>query len=465
MKRAFVLLTLLAVSGCAYYNGMYNTKRLAGRARKAEREGRTFDATSLWGQVGVKAESVLAQHPNSKWADEARLLQATSMARLRNCNAALRPLETIAVTSRNPAFAEEATALLGDCRTALGDPAGAMEAYGRLVDSRDPARRRLALFAHGRAQRMQGNYQQALAELTGTTYPGAPGERAAALAGLGRLDEVSVLIDTLLAARDTLVPWDSLLAGAGRHDREVASRFTDRIVADGAVSLGVRGRLLVGDALRWRDTDPARSDARLAEVERLAAGNVQAAEARLEGLRIEISAVDSLPDLLRWVTRVEDLSEGTGPVAPVALQLAGLARRVVQAADSVAPGAPDGDLRLFLAGETARDSLGAERLATRQFRRVAREWPQSPFAPKAILVLILLEPARADSLRDLLRSTYSTSPYLAMIDGGASPEYLALEDSLQRFALGFRPEGRRPTVQQVRPQPAPQASPREPVNR
>src|SRR5262245_48267090 len=107
---------------------MYNTKRLAGRARRAEREGRTFDAASLWGQVGVKAESVLAQHPNSKWADEARLLQGTSYIKLRNCTQGVVPLEQVLARSSNPALTEEAASLLGGCRTTMGDPAGAMAA-------------------------------------------------------------------------------------------------------------------------------------------------------------------------------------------------------------------------------------------------------------------------------------------------------------------------------------------------
>ena len=86
-----------------------------------------------------------------------------------------------------------------------------MAAYSRLTASRDPGRRRLALFAHGRAQRINGNYDEALAELSGTDYPGAAGERAAALAGLGRLPEALAVADTLLAARDTMAPWDSLV--------------------------------------------------------------------------------------------------------------------------------------------------------------------------------------------------------------------------------------------------------------
>jgi len=462
MRRPALFLLLL-VGGCAYYNGMYNAKRLAGRARQAEKEGRTFDATSLWGQVGVKAESVLAQHPTSKWSDEARVLQATSLIKLRNCALAVRPLEAVVTSSRNEELAEEAALMLGTCRTTMGDPAGAMAAYSRLTASRDPERRRLALFAHGRAQRINGNYAEALTELSGTDYPGAAGERAAALAGLGRLPEALALVDTLLAARDTMTPWDSLAAAVGRHDPPAAAALTDRINQTEGMPATLRARLLVADAARWREADVTRSEERLAAAEQVAEGTPIAGEARLEALRVRVRAVDSLVQLRELIGRIEELSEGTGPVAPRAAQLAGFAEKVALAADSVPAGSPRGDLRLFIAGEMARDSLLADRFAAHQFERVVGEWPSSPFAPKAMLALIVLQPDRADSLRAALLAGYPGSPYIAMIEGGDSPEYVALEDSLRRFASGFRPEGRRapPPTRENRPG----AAPREPVNR
>jgi hypothetical protein len=463
MKRPACLALLLLLGGCAYYNGMYNAKRLAGRARQAEKEGRTFDATSLWGQVGVKAESVLAQHPTSKWSDEARLLQATSLIKLRNCAVAVRPLEAVVTNSKNETLAEEAAILLGSCRTTLGDPMGAMAAYSRLTASKNPGRRRLALFAHGKAQRINGNYAEALGELSGTDYPGAAGERAAALAGLGRLPEALAMVDTLLAGRDTLTPWDSLVAAVGRRDPAAAAALTDRINQTEGMPPGLRARLFVADASRWRVVDVARSEERLHAAEQVAEGTPIAAEARLAALLVRLQAVDSLAQLNELIDRIEELSEGSGPVAPRAAQLAGFARKVALAADSVPVGSPRGDLRLFIAGEMARDSLLADRFAARQFRRVVTEWPASPFAPKAILALILLQPERADSLRVELLVAYPGSPYLAMIEGGDSPEYIVLEDSLRRFANGFRPEGRRapPPPRENRTG----AAPREPVNR
>jgi hypothetical protein len=81
-------LGVLLLGGCVYYNGMYNTKRLAGSARVAEREGRTFEATNLWGQVVTRAESLVVRHPDSKYVDEALMLKGTALARLGQCPSA-----------------------------------------------------------------------------------------------------------------------------------------------------------------------------------------------------------------------------------------------------------------------------------------------------------------------------------------------------------------------------------------
>ncbi len=180
--RVALAVVLVLLGGCSYYNGMYRVDRLAGQARSAEREGRTFTATSLWGQVSVKAESALVRHPRSGWADRARLLQGTALARLRDCRGALSPLQAV-MTGPDPVLAEEATVLVGTCQLTLGDPGSAATAFARLTGSRDSVRRNQALFYHGRALRMGGEYAAALVELEQSSLPRSRGERAAALAG------------------------------------------------------------------------------------------------------------------------------------------------------------------------------------------------------------------------------------------------------------------------------------------
>ena len=63
LRRMCLAVSLTVTAGCVYYNGMYNANRLANSARKAEHDGRTFEANNLWGQVATKAESVAGTSP------------------------------------------------------------------------------------------------------------------------------------------------------------------------------------------------------------------------------------------------------------------------------------------------------------------------------------------------------------------------------------------------------------------
>jgi hypothetical protein len=435
---------VVLIAGCSgYYNGMYNADRFAGQARRAEREGRTLDATSLWGQVAWRAESALVRRPNSGWADHARLLQGTALAKMNDCSRALVPLEATMVSARNPEIAEQAALLVGTCRLTVGDPIGATSAYSRLTRSTNAGRRNLALWAHGRALRMAGNYEEALAELAGSREPRARGERAAALAALGRTTEALVLADSLMQDGDSLAPYDSLHAGLVRHDTAAATRFVDLIAAS-ALPVGLRAALLLQDARRLLTSDTAAADRRLTEAQSVGRGTPREGEALLLAATTRIARTDSAGALLEEAARLDDMAEGKGRASPRAVELAVLARRVVLTADSTPAGTPSGDLRLFIAGELARDSLLAPRFAARQFRRIAAEWPTSEYAPKALLALIVLEPEIADSLRERIRAQYSNSPYVLLASGGDAPGYAVLEDSLRRFTDAFRPEGRRP---------------------
>ena len=113
----------MLLGGCVYYNGMYNAKRLASSARRAERDGRTFEANNLWGQVITRADTLLARHPDSKYVDEAMVLKGMALARLNQCEAALAsawtggappvPIEEVV---------EDATLALGRCHLGAGEP-------------------------------------------------------------------------------------------------------------------------------------------------------------------------------------------------------------------------------------------------------------------------------------------------------------------------------------------------------
>jgi hypothetical protein len=267
--------------------------------------------------------------------------------------------------------------------------------------------------------------------------------------------------DSLLAAGDSLVPWEEVIAALGERDPDAATELTNRVLAGAGLPARRQGRLLLADGERWLATDPSRALARLAEAERVSAGTPAQFSVRIAAAAARLSLAEDLTTISREAEVLEELGDRGGTDSPRAMQLGTAARRVVLTADSVAPDTPNGDMRLFLAGENARDSLQAMRFAAAQFHRLVTEWPDSPFAPKAILALMALAPAEADSLRTVLTERYANSPYLAMIRGGEAPEYRALEDSLRSFAIGFRGAARRTTAPRpARPLPGRPGTPR-----
>jgi tetratricopeptide (TPR) repeat protein len=437
-SKTLLALLLMSLASCAYYNGMYNARRLAGDARKAERDGRAFEANRLWGLAATKAESLLAQHPRSKYVPEARLIQATSMERSGDCVSAAPVAASALAGSRETRVAEDAALLLGRCYEQLDDPAAALGAYDRLLGSADEDRRMEAAFRHGRALRELGRYDDALADLSGSQHPGARGERAAALMGAGRVTEGLAVVDTLLATRDSLAPWSDLLELYGQQDPVAASALTTRVARDSSFRRADRVTWVVADAERLAPLDPATATALLALAESLGGGSSSATRrAELTLVRAELAGVRTLPELGPMVDRLSDIRERGGPSALLAIRLIFSVQAVQSATDSALINRPQADLRFFLASEIARDSLRALTLAGGLLRDILVRWPESPYAPKAALALGFIGPEGGDSLRDGVLARQAASPYLLALRGEAAPGYRELEDSLRLFMAQY----------------------------
>lgn len=457
------------LGGCVYYNGMYNANRLANSARKAERDGRTFEASNLWGQVATKAESVIVRHPTSKYAVEAMVLRGLALARLGQCEPALGPLARASLLRGNTDLAEEALLASGRCQLILGHAAAGEASLIQLVDSRNPERRAEARYHHARAARLGGRYQEALSSLEGVRHPRADDERLLALAGIGRVSEALALADSLVAKGDTAKPWDSLLVALGRQDPASASALVDRIRRLPKRSPEAQARWLLGDGLRLEGSDSVRAAARFREAIAIGGQGEAASRASLQLVRLDLGRVDRPEALPPIAGRIDTLATHY-QIHSGGLKQLGATVKSILAAAAITPGSQQGDLRLFLAGEAARDSLGARPLARMLFHRILEEWPGSPYAPKAILAEQQLDVTWTDSARALLEERYSDSPYLALIRGEATPAYRELEDSLGAFAAtlartaGDQPGGRRalPPSGDDRPNQPGRARPRPP---
>jgi hypothetical protein len=104
--------------------------------------------------------------------------------------------------------------------------------------------------------------------------------------------------------------------------------------------------------------------------------------------------------------------------------------------DTIPTGAPEGDLMLLYHATVARDTLKAPRLASWLLQRLERDWPESPYVPKALLTRMVLEPDSLEALRRRL-VMHTDSPYLAFVNGRDDPRFAELEWNLD-FYLGER---------------------------
>jgi tetratricopeptide (TPR) repeat protein len=463
-KLLLSLVAAAAVSsllgGCVYYNGMYNANRLARSARKAEREGRTFEANGLWGQVATKAESVLVRHPTSKYAGDAGLLRGIALSRLGQCEQALGPLSRLTITRTNSDLAEDALLAAGRCQLTLGNLAASGAAFSQVLESKNPERRREARFQQARLQRQAGQYADALRTLEGQHDLRAEHERVLALAGGGRMKEALVLSDSLMAHGDTTKSWDSLVVVLAEANPAAASNLVDRIRRLPNRPPQSDARMLLEDGFRLADINTARSQQRFRDAMKAGAQGEAAGRASLALVKLSLRRVAQPQDLQPIADTLKRLALGFDMVSAETSQLSETVEEVQRVATTVTPDSGHGDLRLFLAAESARDELQAPRLAEMLFRRISEQWPLSPYAPKAILAAQQLNPAWADTARFMLEFQYQDSPYLATVRGDATPAYRELEDSLAAFAASLvarkpPPARRGPGRVAPRPRPAP----------
>ena len=445
-----IVLAAALLGGCVYYNGMYNTKRLAGSARKAERDGRTFEANNLWGQVVTRAESLVARHPDSKYVDEALVLKGVALARLNQCDAAVAPLGRVSLLPADAEVTEEASLALGRCQLQLGDPAVAEIMFARAAESEDPVRRREARLLRGRALRMTGRHEEAVAALEGLSDPHAANERLLALAGARRHEAALALADSMLATRDTAARWDTMVVAVGREDPATASALVDRLEDRPDTPATTRARLFLEDGLRLASVDSVHAESRLRQAAQADSAGDAGERARLTLTRLSLTRATSVSELPPIATALDERIERKGVLAGEAGQLRESVARILAAGDSASAGAAQADLHLFLAAETARDSLAAPALAATLFRTIVEATPDSPYAPKAILAGQILDPVWGESALPLLEARYAGSPYVAFLQGAEPYGYRELEDSLQSFALGLGAGGppgvRRPGI-------------------
>lgn len=376
MKRLALLLAVAPLSGCVYFNGIYNAQRAEHRADALRRAGHSLTADSLYRAASVAADSVLAHHATSKWAGSAELIGGWSLAMTGDCDRAT-PLLAAARSRPGASLAAAARA-----QTALGICA--------VRDRRYREARALLVPVVGMGDRRSAPEAAVWAAVAALAL-GEPDSARSVLLGvegasvdwqLAHLDleqERWAPAESLLfqrALRGDFRP--DLLVGIARLWRAGRTTAVRRIVSRydrSSVSSVTRARIHheVG-TLALESGDDATARASFETLARLTRDSTEAREARAT---LTALALRDLPSLADVRTAIE---QGRARAAGTTLQ-----RRLddnLLLAELLRDRDDGSGAGTFLAAEVARDSLRAYALARAFFLEAAR-LPESPVSLRA----------------------------------------------------------------------------------
>ena len=413
LRRIMPLSMLLAMTGCVYYNGIYNAKSSARDGDARLRRGGESEATAFFQQSAANAESVLVRHPQSTWRARALYLAGRGAALGGQCDRAVgRLTEFLALTSTDTGDRDRARVALASCDLRLSRVTQARARLDSLVDVRDVTTAHQARVWAARAALAAGDRDAVAQYLSDSDESALPWELVLASLSAQEYARVeSLLVQRAVHAdyRDD-VPrvlrdlWSAEQFGS--VDRVVRQYDASRVrdvnraalhFASGELHLRsgldslARVHLLVARALAGRDT--------LLAVE---------AAARLHYLAI--ARATSLRDIDTMAAQTDAGIRRVAFSKRVNEQLL-LVRLFAQQEE------PTGASN-YLAAEVARDSLRAPTLAVSLFLHVARDIPASPLAPYAWYAAGLLLPDSAPAWNAHVTRDYGNSAMAAALSGG-----------------------------------------------
>ncbi len=446
-----ILLVSFVLSGCAYYNTFFNARKYYDDAEEARagtpEEKRGKIGLDLYEKAMKKCAKVIVEHPDSKWVDDAVLLMGKCMYAKGDYLAALRKFDEIASYYGNTKIAEEARFFKAKTYVALdryGEAVSVLEAYR---NSPNLGWKREADFLYARVQYEQGNYEEAargfesfLKEegntdnadrarvFLGASYREAGNYAAARDAYERRLDN-PVLLPT--ERFRTSLDLADLLIDEGRYEEtyeflqtvrsEVSSRI-DSMQVDHrwGQALIAEGRLqevvtLYEESLDGSPSAPVAGEMayELGEIYLYEYGRKDSAASAFR----KVATYQAEPE-----TKVK-ASRLTAALGEQSILLSKLAEGVLDSAEAE-----------FLLAENSFFEFGEIDSAFPRYDRVARDYPESELAPKALAAKAYLmklrdddEGARVSTVRDLIRRYPRSEAAIEHFDRG---DVEVSEDSL-----------------------------------
>ena len=419
------------ISGCAYYNGMYNANRYAKQAERSERLGRSGEAADRWRLAELHAESVTVRHPHSRWAPDAMLVRGRALVHLESWNAAIVVLEDAVRVTPPGEQRLEAQLNLGRANLAIRRYPEALRALDSAAQSGVAVRRAQALLDRGRTWMAMGRSAEALEDFRVSEALEARYEQVVAALAVSDTVVAVDFADSLVALPFNEGLWLRLLDGMGRAGvAGKAGAIVDRLVVRRDVAGGARARLLLADGDRHALVgDPSAAAARYRDAARAVPDSEAARIATVRLARMDLRVAVDSASVEQARSRLEQIALLGGTPGQEALDAVRLLRR----SDTLAAAVAAPDAFWFLRAELLRDSLGAGDLASASFAEMAERFPDSPWTPKGLFAAIVGGHPAADSLRGVLRDRYPESPYTRIVSGsGDDPQRFAvLEDSLR----------------------------------
>jgi tetratricopeptide (TPR) repeat protein len=406
---------LWSLSGCVYFNSLYNARTELNRAEQARIAGDDAEAQAAYRSAIERAEGAVRRDPRGRWADDALYVEGRAWFRLGDMARAEQALREARVRADDPIVRRGAGLFLGASLARQGDVDESMtllnEAMRGLRD--DP------LLADGHFWRGQVHF--------------ARDEWALGFWDLARAAEadprlrVPAMLERLryaIGAGDTLTQRREVEALLS--EREAAGRLATLVELVDRIAR-VRSPHDAADLLSgareaaWGPENRDRLALRRSEL-LLQSGAAEQAEAELAwvaegpGPLASEARVRLARQRLRRVTEATQLERVRSLLRPAAghpavIELARSMRMVeVLGVYAQQGGEP---LGWFAAAEVARDELGAEALARGLFRRFALADPDGAWAGKALLAAtaLMTESQRAEAVAAL--ATRVSDPYIA----------------------------------------------------
>ncbi len=444
MKRIIpVFVCALTLGSCGYFNSLYNARRQFAEAERAAENGQQSIAQQGYNGAIEKAAKSYRKYPRGRWSDDALYLIARARFELMEYPAAHAAALELLKVSSDKSMRADAHLIAGAAAFELNENDSALLHLDSAAAGVSPELRGRARLWHARAYRKAGDAARAWAALDEVSpedpyYPQVQLQRI----NFGVADRDSARTAAAFAAvlghRDTRQYMDTLadlallavsVFGADPTRHMLNAALPDWLApARDSLTL-IRAEL----ALQAGDTLTANTEL-MQLASRSAAGVAFAA--RLKVAHAQLRTAAELADLRE--IRAVLLPAITSPEVPPLLRNMRIVEALVQRAQTA--GQPVG---IFAAAEIARDELNAPALARNLFSTFVDIAPQTPWAPKALLAAIALDPdaPEANVLRSKLFS-YQNSPYVQAVSDSAGIEaYQTAEERLQRSLQSARTEG------------------------